>query len=67
MTLADARYLPNARVATIALATEGGRVPITEDPIAHLEATEAFSKVRVFLRKHGWGPTDERGDDDDRS
>lgn len=43
----------------------GGRKvehPLMKDFVAHMEATEWLSKVRVFLRKHGWTPADERED-----
>ncbi|WP_394824843.1 hypothetical protein [Pendulispora albinea] len=33
---------------------------LTEEYISHLDATEWFGKIRVFLRKHGWVPEDER-------
>jgi hypothetical protein len=33
---------------------------VPEESITPLEAQEWYSKVRVFLRKHGWVPKDER-------
>lgn len=36
--------------------------PLMKDYVAHMEASEWLGKVRVFLRKHGWVPNDERED-----
>ena len=36
------------------------KVHLTEEYFAHMDATEWLGKVRVFLRKHGWLPADER-------
>jgi hypothetical protein len=33
---------------------------LTEAFVPHLEAAEAFAKIRTFLRAHGWVPVDER-------
>ena len=44
------------------------RVPLTEERVPHMDAAEQYGKIRVFLRKHGWLPRDERageGEDDD--
>jgi hypothetical protein len=35
---------------------------LSEKRISHLEANEWFSKIRRFLRRHGWVPLDERKD-----
>jgi hypothetical protein len=45
----------------IALDRRSPEVPIfiPEAPLSPLEAQEWHSKVRVFLRKHGWVPEDE--------
>jgi hypothetical protein len=36
------------------------KVHLTEDHFAHMDATEWLGKIRVFLRKNGWVPVDER-------
>jgi hypothetical protein len=36
------------------------RVELSEAYLAHMDATEWLGKIRVFLRKHGWIPKDER-------
>lgn len=36
---------------------------VPEDPITSIEGQEWQARVRVFLRKHGWLPKDERGDE----
>ena len=68
----DAGPVPGARligprvatkvdIARIVLVEGGGReVLLTEEYVAHLEATDWLGKIRVFLRKHGWVPEDER-------
>jgi hypothetical protein len=35
-------------------------VPLGQTYLAHMEATEWLGKIRVFLRRHGWVPEDER-------
>lgn len=48
-------------VTRIALVTaDGTRHFLSEDRLGHTETTEAFGKLRVFLRKHGWLPQSER-------
>ncbi len=48
-------------VARIVLVREGGaRLRLTETYGSYSESTAAFAKLRVFLRKHGWLPPDER-------
>ena len=36
------------------------RVELSEAYLAHMDATEWLGKIRVFLRKNGWIPRDER-------
>ena len=33
---------------------------LTKERLSHLDANEWFSKIRRFLRQHGWVPEDER-------
>lgn len=33
---------------------------LTDEYYAHMDSTEWLGKIRVFLRKHGWVPADER-------
>ena len=42
---------------------EGARAQelLTPRYTVYTECTERFGKLRVFLRKHGWLPADERG------
>lgn len=50
-------------LARIAFVVEGARAPVllTSRYTVYSECTERFGKLRVFLRKHGWLPADERG------
>lgn len=36
------------------------KVVLTDEYFAHMDSTEWLGKIRVFLRKHDWLPTDER-------
>lgn len=47
--------------ARIALECERETYFLTEERLSHLDSNEWFSKIRRFLRKHGWVPEDERG------
>lgn len=52
---------PEIDTARIGFVTERGTShPLGETYISHLYAAEALSQVRVFLRKNGWVPADER-------
>ena len=74
MRFIDAKVGPKVDTARIVLVSASGRqVTLTQDYLAHMSATEWLGKIRVFLRKHGWLPEDERegppssvvdGDDD---
>ena len=72
-TVTGVRYEDNRSVTT----TEHGRLllvarradgtkappfPLLTEYVAHMEASEWLGKVRVFLRKQGWVPADERDD-----
>lgn len=59
--LPDTRVGGQVDIARIALVCEDGqRLVLTETYAAYSECMEHFGKVRVFLRKHGWLPEDER-------
>ena len=46
--------------ARIALECQRETYFLTEERLSHLDSNEWFSKIRRFLRKHGWVPEDER-------
>jgi hypothetical protein len=46
--------------ARIALELERETFFLTEQRVSHTDANEGFSKIRRFLRRHGWVPEDER-------
>jgi hypothetical protein len=50
---------PRARIALV-VRGQPDPIPLSEGYFAHMDASEAFGKLRVFLRKHGWVPEDER-------
>jgi hypothetical protein len=50
---------PRARIALV-VRGQPDLIPLSEGYFAHMDASEAFGKLRVFLRKHGWVPEDER-------
>lgn len=49
-------------VARRADGTKAAPFPLLTEYVAHMEASEWLGKVRVFLRKQGWVPADERDD-----
>jgi hypothetical protein len=51
--------LDTARIVVVATSSRR-RLALTEDYVTHMDATEWFGKIRVFLRKSGWIPADER-------
>jgi hypothetical protein len=52
---------PELHIARIVLVATGGReVRLTEEYLPHFDATDWLGKIRVFLRKQGWVPEDER-------
>lgn len=66
MRLLDSKVGPDVDVTRIALiAADGRRCLLTDEHMPYTETSEAFGKLRVFLRKHGWVPADEREDDDE--
>jgi hypothetical protein len=47
--------------ARILLVTKSGEeIALSEERVAHMDATESFAKIRTFLRNNGWVPADER-------
>ena len=58
----DATVGPELDVARIVVVGRSERLPLTDDSVPYMEATEWFGKIRVFLRKNGWVPGDERDD-----
>lgn len=56
----NANVMPEVDTARIVLVGEGRRVTLSESYMAHVDAVEWLGKIRVFLRKHGWVPPDER-------
>jgi hypothetical protein len=51
---------PEVDTGRIVIVSSSSRVALSDDYLAHIDATEWFGKIRVFLRKHGWVPLDER-------
>jgi hypothetical protein len=47
-------------VARIGLELTSETLFLTKERLSHLDANEWFSKIRRFLRQHGWVPEDER-------
>jgi hypothetical protein len=60
MRFIDATVGPDLDVARIVVVGRSERLPLTEDSVPYMEATEWFGKIRVFLRKNGWVPRDEK-------
>jgi hypothetical protein len=61
MRFADSRVAPPLDVARIVLSFEdGSTVPLSAERLSHLETADVYGKMRVFLRKNGWQPADER-------
>jgi len=62
MRFIDATVGPELDTARIVVVATSGRrrLALTEDYVTHMDATEWFGKIRVFLRKSGWIPADER-------
>jgi hypothetical protein len=51
---------PEIDTARVVLTSERERLALTDDFVSHTNAIEWFGKIRVFLRKQGWVPADER-------
>jgi hypothetical protein len=60
MRFIDATVGPDLDTARIVVVGNRRRLPLTDDYVSHMDATEWFGKIRVFLRKSGWIPADER-------
>ena len=67
MRFIDATVGPELDTARIVIVSTSGRrrLTLTEDYVTHMDATEWFGKIRVFLRKSGWIPADERAPESD--
>ncbi len=64
MRFTDTTVGPKVDTARIVLVSQDGReLPLTTQYLPHMHATEWLGKIRTFLRKHGWVPEDERGDE----
>lgn len=71
--VADLRFVhatvgPGVETARVVVVAPGRRAALTEERVPHMDAAEQYGKIRVFLRKHGWLPRDERAgaiDEDD--
>ncbi len=62
MRVLDSRVGVEVDTSRIVLQGEGPAVPLGNLYIAHMDATEWLGKIRVFLRKNGWVPADERSE-----
>jgi hypothetical protein len=61
----DTRAVASTEHARLELVRrEGSPIFLPDKHVAHMEASEWLAKVRVFLRKNGWVPADERDDDE---
>ncbi len=60
MRFLDSRVAPEIENARIVVVGKRGEARLSEEYLAHMEASEWLGKVRVFSRKHGWVPRDER-------
>ena len=59
--LVNPKVAPKLDTAQVVLVDASGReVRLAEDYLPHFEATDWLGRIRVFLRKHGWVPEDER-------
>lgn len=66
MRFVDSRVGPDLDIARIVLVPRVGEpMALTDERGAHMNATEWLGKIRVFLRKNGWVPMDERASDED--
>jgi hypothetical protein len=59
--LVNPKVGPRLDTARLVLVAASGReVRLADEYLPHFEATDWLGRVRVFLRKHGWVPEDER-------
>jgi hypothetical protein len=59
MNAGTAPPVDTARIVFVG--ADGREVLLSEKYVAHMDATEWLGKIRLFLRRHGWVPEDERG------
>jgi hypothetical protein len=48
------------RTRIVFVLADGRTIALTEDHLRYSQTNEAFGRMRLFLRKHGWLPEDER-------
>jgi len=61
MRFIDSKVGPDLDTARIVLIGEDDKEhPLTDDFLSHMDSSEWLGKIRLFLRKHGWIPLDER-------
>jgi hypothetical protein len=59
--LVDSKVGPKVDIARIVIVDVTGRsVELTKEYLPYVHAIDSFGKIRVFLRKWGWVPEDER-------
>jgi hypothetical protein len=63
MRLVESTVGPEIDTARIVIVAGTGRTHLSEQHIAHIDAIDSLGKIRLFLRKHGWLPQDERSPD----
>jgi hypothetical protein len=56
----ESSVAPEVDTARVVIVGESGRVRLSDAYVAHVDAVEWLGKIRVFLRKNGWLPVDER-------
>lgn len=63
MRFINATAGPELDTARIVITSTEERLTLTDEFVSHMDAMEWFGKIRVFLRKQGWVPADERAPD----
>ncbi len=57
----ESQVAPEVDISRVVLiASDGTSIALSEMYLANMDATEWLWRVRVFLRRHGWLPDDER-------
>jgi hypothetical protein len=56
----DSKIAPEIDMSRIVLTSGDERYLLSDHFLSHTEAVDSFGKIRVFLRKNGWLPADER-------